>query len=135
MLVSLGAAALAVPLSVLVASWAGFAMTQVSRFRSPALVAASVVALMVPVTALLVPRFVLYRLLGLTDTLVPLVLPALLATSPFYVLVYYLAFPRCRATSSTPPGWPTCRRSASGGGWRCRWSGRSPRRWRRWSSC
>ena len=53
---------------------------------------ASVVALMVPVTALLVPRFVLYRLLGLTDTLVPLVLPALLATSPFYVLVYYLAF-------------------------------------------
>lgn len=91
-LVSMGVAALAVPLSVLVGSWAGFAMTQVSRFWAQALVAASVVALMVPVTALLVPRFVLYRMLGLTDTLVPLVLPALLATSPFYVLVYYLAF-------------------------------------------
>jgi len=91
-LVSLAVAALAVPLSVLVASWAGFAMTQVSRRWAQALAAASVVALMVPVTALLVPRFVLYRMLGLTDTLVPLVLPALLATSPFYVLVYYLAF-------------------------------------------
>ena len=91
-LVSLLVAAVAVPLSVLVASWAGFAMTQVSRRLAGVLVVASVVALMVPVTALLVPRFVLYRLLGLTDTLVPLVLPALLATSPFYVLVYYLAF-------------------------------------------
>ncbi len=91
-LVSLAVAALAVPLSVLVASWAGFAMTQLSRRSATVLAVASVVALMVPVTALLVPRFVLYRLLGLTDTLVPLVLPALLATSPFYVLVYYLAF-------------------------------------------
>lgn len=91
-LVSLLVAVLAVPLSVLVASWAGFAMTQVSRGAARLLAVASVVALMVPVTALLVPRFVLYRLLGLTDTLVPLVAPALLATSPFYVLVYYLAF-------------------------------------------
>lgn len=91
-LVSLLVAAVAVPLSVLVASWAGFAMTQVSRRAATALVVASVVALMVPVTALLVPRFVLYRLLGLTDTLVPLVLPGLLATSPFYVIVFYLAF-------------------------------------------
>jgi len=91
-LVSLAVAALAVPLSVLVASWAGFAMTQLPRRAVRLLVAAAVLALMVPVTALIVPRFVLYRLLGLTDTIVPLVLPALIATSPFYVLVYYLAF-------------------------------------------
>ena len=91
-LISLVVAAVAVPLSVLVASWAGFAMTQISRRWAAALVVTSVVAMMVPVTALLVPRFVLYRVLGLTDTLVPLILPALLATSPFYVLVYYLAF-------------------------------------------
>ena len=90
--VSLLVAAIAVPVSVLVASWAGFAMTRVSRRASALLVGASLVALMVPITALLVPRFALYRVLGLTDTLVPLVLPALLATSPFYVLVYYVAF-------------------------------------------
>ena len=33
-----------------------------------------------------------YRALGLTDTLVPLIAPALVGTSPLYVLVYYLAF-------------------------------------------
>ncbi len=91
-LVSLAVAAIAVPLSVLVASWAGFAMTQLPRRAVRLVAAASVLALMIPVTALIVPRFVLYRLLGLTDTIVPLVLPALIATSPFYVLVYYLAF-------------------------------------------
>jgi multiple sugar transport system permease protein len=91
-LISLLVAAIAVPLSVLVASWAGFAMTRLPRWLARVFVAAALVALMVPVTALLVPRFVLYRLLGLTDTLVPLVAPALIATSPFYVLVYYVAF-------------------------------------------
>ena len=89
---SLGVAAVAVPLSVLVASWAGFAMTRVSPRLARTMVAASLLALMVPLTALLVPRFAIYRTLGLTDTLVPLVAPALVATSPFYVLVFYLAF-------------------------------------------
>jgi len=83
---------LAVPLSVLVASLAGFALTQAPARVTRALIAASFVALMVPATALLVPRFVLFRTLGLTDTLVPLVAPALLGTSPFYVLVFYVAF-------------------------------------------
>src|SRR5688500_7439447 len=41
LLVSLLVAAVAVPLSVLVASWAGFAMTQVSRRLAGALVVAS----------------------------------------------------------------------------------------------
>jgi len=47
---------------------------------------------MVPVTALWVTRFAIFRTLGLTDTLVPLIAPALLGTSPFYVLVFALAF-------------------------------------------
>jgi len=83
---------LAIPLSVLVASLAGFAMTQASARVARAVIAASFVALMVPATGLLVPRFVLFRTLGLTDTLVPLVAPALLGTSPLYVLVFYVAF-------------------------------------------
>jgi multiple sugar transport system permease protein len=89
---SLLVAAVAVPLSVLVASWAGFAMTQVSARWARLLVAASLVALMVPLTALLVPRFAMFRTLGLTDTLLPLMAPALVGTTPFYVLVYYVAF-------------------------------------------
>ncbi|MEV2242384.1 carbohydrate ABC transporter permease [Micromonospora sp. NPDC049891] len=85
-------AVVAVPLSVLVASLAGFALTRIAPRTTTVVVAASLVALMVPATALLVPRFAIFRLLGLTDTLVPLIAPALLGTSPLYVLVYYLAF-------------------------------------------
>ena len=91
---SLLVAALAVPLSVLVASWAGFALTRLPPRAARALIGASFVALMIPLTALLVPRFAVFRTLGLTDTYVPLVAPALLATSPFYVLVFYAAFRR-----------------------------------------
>lgn len=85
-------AAVAVPLSVVVAALAGFALTQLPRRLAAAVAAASLVALMAPATALLVPRFALFRALGLTDTLVPLIAPALIATSPLYPLVYYLAF-------------------------------------------
>ncbi|WP_433384435.1 carbohydrate ABC transporter permease [Micromonospora sp. KLBMP9576] len=85
-------AAVAVPLSVLVAALAGFALARAAPRVTGIVLAASLVALMVPATALLVPRFAIFRMLGLTDTLVPLVAPALLGTSPLYVLVYYLAF-------------------------------------------
>jgi multiple sugar transport system permease protein len=84
--------AVAVPVSVLVASLAGFALTRVSRRVAGAVILASLVALMLPATALLIPRFAMFRALGLTDTLAPLVAPALIGTSPLYPLVYYLAF-------------------------------------------
>ncbi|HEU4422142.1 MAG TPA: carbohydrate ABC transporter permease [Pilimelia sp.] len=85
-------AAIAVPVSVLVASLAGFALTRLPRRLAGAVVLASLVALMLPATALLVPRFAMFRAVGLTDTLGALVAPALLGTSPLYPLVYYLAF-------------------------------------------
>lgn len=91
---SLVVAALTVPLAVLFASWAGFAFLLVAGRARRVLIGLSFAALMVPVTALLVPRFVLFRWLELTDTWVPLVAPALLGLSPFYVLLYYWSFRR-----------------------------------------
>jgi multiple sugar transport system permease protein len=91
---SLLVAAIAVPVAVVVASWAGFAMARLERRAQLALVAVSLVALMVPLTALLVPRFVMFRSLGLTDTYVPLLAPALLGMSPFYVLIFWWSFRR-----------------------------------------
>ena len=107
---SLLVAALAVPLAVLVASLAGFAMSQLPRRTAAWLVAVSFAALMVPLTAMLVPRFAIFRTLGLTDTYVPLIAPALLGMSPFYVLVFYWSFRRiprelyeaCRLEGMTP---------------------------------
>jgi multiple sugar transport system permease protein len=89
--------AIAVPLTILFASWAGFAMARLPRRGAAILVALSLVSLMVPVTALLVPRFALFRSLGLTDTYVPLIAPALIGTSPFYVLLFYWSFRRIPA--------------------------------------
>lgn len=89
--------AVAVPLTLLVASWAGFAMARLPRKAAGWLVALSLVSLMVPVTALLVPRFAIFSWLGLTNTYVPLVAPALIGMSPFYVLLFYWGFRRIPA--------------------------------------
>jgi multiple sugar transport system permease protein len=97
---SLFVALVFVPASVLVASWAAFAATLLSSRARGMIVAASVFALMVPVTAMLVPRFALFRWLGLIDSYGP----------PFYVLVYLAAFRRlpadfydaCRLEGLTP---------------------------------
>ncbi len=86
--------ALVVPLTLLVASWAGFAMARLPQRARALLVGMSLVSLMVPITALLVPRFALFSWLGLTNTYVPLVATALIGTSPFYVLLFYWAFRR-----------------------------------------
>lgn len=91
---SLLVSALTVPLAVLVASWAGFAFLLLAGRARSVLIGLSFAALMIPVTALLVPRFTLFRWLGLTDTWVPLIAPALLGLSPFYVLLYYWSFRR-----------------------------------------
>ena len=87
-------ALLAVPLSVLVASWAGFATTRLSARGRRLVVGASLVALLVPLSALWVPRFVLFSKLSLVDTWVPLIAPAAMATSPLYVLLFTWSFSR-----------------------------------------
>lgn len=87
----------AVPLTVLVASWAGFAATRLGRTGRRLLVGGSLLALTIPLSALWVPRFVLFSKLGLVDTYVPLVAPALVATSPLYVLLFFWSFSRLPA--------------------------------------
>jgi multiple sugar transport system permease protein len=107
---SLVVATLAAVLSVVVASFAGFAIARLTGRSPRLLVIASVLALMVPVTALLVPRFALFQWVGATDTWLPLLAPVLLGTSPLYVLVYAWAFRRlptelydvCRLHDLTP---------------------------------
>lgn len=91
---SLLVVAVAVPVTVLIASWAGFAIATATPRARRLLIGLSVVALMVPLSALWVPRFVMFRWAGLIDTLWPLMLPALMATTPFYVLLFALSYAR-----------------------------------------
>lgn len=89
--------AVAVPVTVVVASGAGFVMATGSPRRRFLLVAVSVIALLVPASALWIPRFAVFRWLGLTDTLLAVMAPALIGTSPFYVLLFAFAYWRMPA--------------------------------------
>lgn len=82
------------PAAVLVAAAAGFALSQSQGWWRRLGVGLSFVALMVPATSLIVSRFAFYRWLGVTDTLAPLVAPAAVGVSPFFVLLYAWSFDR-----------------------------------------
>ena len=84
----------AVPLATLLASWAGFALAQLPARSRRWLVGLTAALLLVPLPMLWIPRFVLYLQVGVLDTLVPLIAPALAATTPFTVLLAYAAFRR-----------------------------------------
>lgn len=85
---SLLVAVVAVAISVLVSSWAGFAIARLPRRSRILLIGLCVVVLMIPATSLLVGRVSVFRWLGLTNTPIPLIAPALLGTSPLFVLLY-----------------------------------------------
>lgn len=54
----------------------------------------SVALLLVPAPAVWVPRFLIFTQLGWIDSFAPLLAPAAMGTSPFYVLLFYIAFSR-----------------------------------------
>ncbi len=95
---SLVVVALAVPLTLLVASLAGWGIRLLPPRPRRIVIGVTLLSLLVPVTAVWATRFELYRLVGAVDTLVPLVALSLIGTSPFFVLVYAWAFHRLEPT-------------------------------------
>jgi multiple sugar transport system permease protein len=91
---SLVVAAVFVPLAIATASLAGYAIAQATPRVRRAAVAGLLILLMIPVSALWLTRFAMFKQMGLTDTYVPLVAPALMGGSPLFVLLYLLAFRR-----------------------------------------
>jgi multiple sugar transport system permease protein len=85
-------AAIAVPVTVIVSSMAGFGIVLLGPRGRRIAIGACLVLFMVPLSALWVPRFVIYRELGWIDTYAPLVAPAFMGTSTFYVLLFYWSF-------------------------------------------
>ena len=88
---------IAVPLTLLTASMAGFAIAQLEDTVRRRLVVLSVGLLLVPSTALWLTRYLVYRQLGILDTLAALVAPAIMGSSPLFVLIFYWAFRRLPA--------------------------------------
>jgi multiple sugar transport system permease protein len=94
---SLVVAGVAVPVGTVVASWAGFAIARLPRRAALGLVAVTVIALAIPASSILVGRLILFRLLGVTDSPLPLIAPALVGVTPISVLLFawsYHTIPR-----------------------------------------
>jgi multiple sugar transport system permease protein len=94
---SLLVVAVAIPVTLVVASWAGFAIAQLRDVHRRRLVALSVGLLLVPVTALWLTRYLVFRQLGILDSLAALIAPAFMGSSPLFVLLFYWAFRRLPA--------------------------------------
>jgi multiple sugar transport system permease protein len=80
----------------LTCSLAGYAFARL-RFRGRDMLFALVLAtMMMPDQVAIVPRFLLFRSLGMVDTWYPLILPSILGGAPFFVFLfrqYFLALP------------------------------------------
>ena len=85
---------IAVPLTLLVASWAGFSMAQLSRTSQQRWVLLCLSLLVIPGIALWSTRFLIYKPLGWLNSPLALLAPAWMGTSPFYVLMFYRSFRR-----------------------------------------
>lgn len=91
---SLAYTVVGVGLSLLMASLTGFGIARLDTRRMTIAVVALVIAASIPLTAIWVPRFVLFESLGLGRSGVPLLAPALYGASPLFVLLYTMAFRR-----------------------------------------
>ena len=89
---SLIMASVAVPATIVFASLAGFAMSQLPLHHRRRLVAVSALCLMVPLTAIWIPRFMLFKEAGLMNRLEALMVPSVMGTSPFFALLFLWAF-------------------------------------------
>jgi multiple sugar transport system permease protein len=89
---SLLVAAVAVPITVVVASLTGFGIVVSDARWRRFLIGVCIAVLLIPAAILWVPRFALFRWLDVVNTPIPLIAPAIMATTPFYVLLYALAY-------------------------------------------
>ena len=80
--------------TVVTASWAGFAMVQMPPRVRRGLVGLALLLLLLPASAVWLPRYVLFARLGLIDTYAALVAPALMGTKSLFVLMFYWSFRR-----------------------------------------
>lgn len=91
---SLAYTVVGVAISIVMASLTGFGIARLDSTRLGLAVVALVVCASIPLTAIWVPRFVLFESLGLARSGLPLLAPALYGASPLFVLLYTMAFRR-----------------------------------------
>jgi multiple sugar transport system permease protein len=91
---SLYIVAVAVPVTLVVASLAGFSMAQMPPKMQKQLLFFSVAMLLIPGAAIWLFRFQILRWLGLVDSLWAVIIPAFAGSNPLFVLLYYWTYRR-----------------------------------------
>lgn len=91
---SLWVGCLAVTITLISASWAGFAIAQLPAGARQRLVLLAVILMMAPSTAMWLARFIIFKELGLIDSYAALVAPAVMGTSASFVLLFYWTYRR-----------------------------------------
>lgn len=81
-------------LTLITASWAGFGMSLLGKHARLRLLLLSAILQMIPVTAFWLSRFLLFARLGITNSHLALIAPALMGTSSLFILLFYWTFRR-----------------------------------------
>ncbi len=79
-------------LTLLTASWADFGMSLLGKRARLRLLILSAILQIIPVTAFWLTRFLLIAKLGLTNSHLALIAPALMGTSPLFIPLFYWTF-------------------------------------------
>lgn len=88
---------LAIPITLVTASLAGFSIAQFPNSSQRYLLFFCVAVMMIPASSVWLARFQILRWLGLLDTLWALIVPAFAASNPLFVLLFYWNFRRVPA--------------------------------------
>lgn len=79
-------------LTLLTASWAGLGMSLLGKRARFRLLILSAVLQIIPITAVWLTRFLLFAWIGITNSRWSLLAPALMGSSPLFVLLFYWTF-------------------------------------------
>jgi multiple sugar transport system permease protein len=91
---SLFVSLLAIPITLVVSSLAGFGMSQLRYKERKLLLVLNISLLALPITALWLTRYILFSWFGITDSYLALLAPAFMGTSPLFILLFYWTFHR-----------------------------------------
>lgn len=81
-------------LTLLTASWAGLGMSLLGKRGRFRLLLLSAILQIMPITAVWLTRFLLFAWIGITNSRWSLLAPALMGSSPLFVLLFYWTFRR-----------------------------------------
>lgn len=80
---------IAIPVTIVTASLAGYATSRLGHRARKVIIYSAIAMQLIPITALWLPRFLIFKSFGFINTYASLLLPVLMGSAPLFVLLYY----------------------------------------------